>query len=222
MIWTGAASAVHTKLSPQFRAMRIKNCRKNCVCMAICRVPVPVQKNFTGPMARRVGISKVVIVCWRYITLQVSYKLLLFFTGAKTLCGSWRPPWFRNSKFFWDGVVSPTPNPQPGVPGTTLRLAHTLWPLWHGWSYQELTLPSALLSGSLGRANFLSTIRRQSSRRILQTKAKNIWRNFEGTKTWTIYLLCRIWGEYEEYLSPWIWLGVVGSSPTFRTFRVEE
>jgi hypothetical protein len=39
--------------------------------------------------------------------------------------------------------VSPTPNPQPGGPGTTLLLAPTLWPVWHGWLYQELTLPPA-------------------------------------------------------------------------------
>jgi hypothetical protein len=45
---------------------------------------------------------------------------------ATTLCGSWPPPWFRNSKFFRGGVFSPTPNPKPGGPGTTLRLALTL------------------------------------------------------------------------------------------------
>jgi hypothetical protein len=52
-----------------------------------------------------------------------------FFTGATTLSvlassiGPWR---FRNSKQFRGGIVSPTPNPQPGGPGTTFRLAPAL------------------------------------------------------------------------------------------------
>jgi hypothetical protein len=74
-----------------------------------------------------------------------------FFTGATTLCGDlassmvlphrlWR---FHNSRFFLGYVVSPMPKSQPGGPGTTFRLAPTLWPLWHGWPYQKLTLPPA-------------------------------------------------------------------------------
>jgi hypothetical protein len=66
-----------------------------------------------------------------------------FFTGATTLCGFWLPPWFRNSHLFRGGVFSPTPNPKPGEPGPTLRLVPTLCPAWHGWVYQELTLPAA-------------------------------------------------------------------------------
>jgi hypothetical protein len=65
------------------------------------------------------------------------------FTGATTLCGSWRPPWFRNSKFFLDGVVRLTYNPQPGGSGTTPLLAVTLRPVRLGWFYQERTLPPA-------------------------------------------------------------------------------
>jgi hypothetical protein len=42
-------------------------------------------------------------------------------------------------KFFRGGVIRrPTPNPQPGGPGTTLRLAPPLWPVWHGWSIRSL------------------------------------------------------------------------------------
>jgi hypothetical protein len=39
--------------------------------------------------------------------------------------------------------VSHTPNPEPEGPGTTLRLASTVWPVWHGWHYQQLTLQPA-------------------------------------------------------------------------------
>lgn len=85
-----------------------------------------------------------------------------FFTGATILCGSWLPPWFRNGQFFRGGIVSPTPNPQPGGRGTTFRLAFTLWFVWHGWLYLGLTLPPACLSVLPGAANFLSTIRRYS------------------------------------------------------------
>jgi hypothetical protein len=50
----------------------------------------------------------------------------IFFTGSTTLCGCWPPPWFRNSAFFWDGVVTLTSNPQSGGPGIALRLTPTL------------------------------------------------------------------------------------------------
>jgi hypothetical protein len=52
----------------------------------------------------------------------------------------WR---FRKSKFLLVGIVSPTPNPQPGGPGTILRLVPTFWLVWRGWRYQELRLPPA-------------------------------------------------------------------------------
>jgi hypothetical protein len=54
------------------------------------------------------------------IHLQVIY---FFFTDVTTLYGSWPHPWFRNSNCFLSGVVSPTPNPRPGGPGTTVCLA---------------------------------------------------------------------------------------------------
>jgi hypothetical protein len=44
------------------------------------------------------------------------------------MCRSWPPPKFRNSKFFLGGVVNPTPNSQPGGPGTTFRLALVVLP----------------------------------------------------------------------------------------------
>jgi hypothetical protein len=49
---------------------------------------------------------------------------LLFFTGATTLCGSWPPPWFRNSKFFRVGSLAPRPTPNLEVQGL-----HFVWPL---------------------------------------------------------------------------------------------
>jgi hypothetical protein len=57
---------------------------------------------------------------WTFIKMSISDSLwylspfnrnYIFFTDATTLCGSWPPPRFRNSKFFLGGVVSPTPNP---------------------------------------------------------------------------------------------------------------
>jgi hypothetical protein len=48
----------------------------------------------------------------------------------------WRyNPSLRNSE-----LVIPTSTPQPVGPGATLSLVPTLWTLWHGWPYQELTL----------------------------------------------------------------------------------
>jgi hypothetical protein len=43
----------------------------------------------------------------------------------------------------WGRVISPAAYPEPGGPGTTLRLAPTLCPVWHKWPYQELTLTPA-------------------------------------------------------------------------------
>lgn len=47
-------------------------------------------------------------------------------------------------------AISPTPNPQHGGPGTTLRLAPTVLSVWHKGPYQELTLSPANLFESLG------------------------------------------------------------------------
>jgi hypothetical protein len=93
------------------------------------------------------------------VRLWVWTRWLFFFlfTGAATLCRCWPPPWlfsiglcrFRNSNFFQSGFVSPTSNPQPRGTGTALRLAPTLWRVWHGWPYQKLTLPPAYLYNSI-------------------------------------------------------------------------
>jgi hypothetical protein len=48
---------------------------------------------------------------------------VFFFTGATTLCVSWPPPCFRNSKSCRSGVVSTTSNTQTRGPETTLCLA---------------------------------------------------------------------------------------------------
>jgi hypothetical protein len=63
---------------------------------------------------------------------------MLFFTGCTTLCWSWPPSRFRNSKFFRDGVISPMANPQTGEPRSSLRLA---------WA----TLPGAYASVTIAR-----------------------------------------------------------------------
>lgn len=47
--------------------------------------------------------------------------------------------------FMWGGYQSTT-QPQPGGPGTTLRLTHILWSYQHMWPYQDLMLPPASLS----------------------------------------------------------------------------
>jgi hypothetical protein len=83
-------------------------------------------------------------------SLSIIIIIFFFCSGATILHWSWPLSWFRNIKFFRAGVVSPTPKPQPGGPVTALRLAPTLCPVWHGWLHQELTLPPAYLSGSLG------------------------------------------------------------------------
>jgi hypothetical protein len=61
-------------------------------------------------------------------TTTTTFLLFLFlcFTDATTLCESWPPPWFRNRTFFWDGVVGPMPNTQPGGPVTALHQFPTL------------------------------------------------------------------------------------------------
>jgi hypothetical protein len=89
------------------------------------------------------------------------------FTGATTLYGSLPPPWFRNSTLFHGGVINATPNPQPVGPGTRHRLAPTLWPVCHGWSYQELSLPATLPSCLVGHENPLFTIITFSSQPLL-------------------------------------------------------
>jgi hypothetical protein len=70
------------------------------------------------------------------VILKPAFLLLLLplvlFAGATTQCEPWPPTWFHESKFFRGVVFSPTPNPQPRGPGTTLRLALTLRPVWHG------------------------------------------------------------------------------------------
>jgi hypothetical protein len=68
-------------------------------------------------------------------TISSSIREFFFFTGAKTRRGSWPPPWhfllrLRNCEFFRSGFVCPTSNPQPGGPGTSLRLTLTLWLVW--------------------------------------------------------------------------------------------
>jgi hypothetical protein len=90
------------------------------------------------------------------IILETCLLLLILLYWLTTLCGSSSPPWFHNNKFFRDGVVSPTPTSQPGGPQTTPHLAPNLRPVWHAWLYQELTLPPAYLSWSLGFADLLT------------------------------------------------------------------
>jgi hypothetical protein len=51
--------------------------------------------------------------------------------------------WFRNSKYFGGGVISPTFNSQPEVPGTTICLAPILWLTRHAWYYKKLWLSPA-------------------------------------------------------------------------------
>lgn len=82
-----------------------------------------------------------------------------FFTGATTQCGCWPPSWPRNRRFFRGIVVSFKTNSQHGRAGTILRQALTIWPIWHGWPYQEFILPPVFLVQSMGHANLLSTIR---------------------------------------------------------------
>jgi hypothetical protein len=50
----------------------------------------------------------------------------ILYWSYNSACGSWPPPWFCNSKFFWSGVVSPEPINQPRGPGTTVRLLPNL------------------------------------------------------------------------------------------------
>jgi hypothetical protein len=52
------------------------------------------------------------------------HNIFSFFTGATTLCGSWPPQWFRNSKYFLCRVVSPRPTPNLEDQGL-----HSVWPL---------------------------------------------------------------------------------------------
>jgi hypothetical protein len=47
-----------------------------------------------------------------------------------------------HNRFILGGAVNHTPNTQPGGPGTTLRLAPTLWPVWNELRYQEPTGPN--------------------------------------------------------------------------------
>jgi hypothetical protein len=63
--------------------------------------------------------------------------LLLLFTGATTLCGSWPLPWpscigsagFVKVDFSGMRLLSPRPIPQPRGPESTLFLAPTVWPV---------------------------------------------------------------------------------------------
>jgi hypothetical protein len=85
--------------------------------------------------------------------------LLLFFTDASTLCGSWPPPWLRNSKFSRLASLVParktstwsTRNHTSSGPYTLICLAWV--------ALTEFTLQLVQPSRSLGCAN-LSTIRR--------------------------------------------------------------
>jgi hypothetical protein len=68
--------------------------------------------------------------------------ILYLFRGATVLVELWQPhilyARFRDNKFLQGGVVSPTPNPQPGGPGYLSQCGISLetCPAW--WPYQQL------------------------------------------------------------------------------------
>jgi hypothetical protein len=93
--------------------------------------------------------------------ISVKQRFPSSFTGATTLCGSGPPPWFRNSTFFRGAVVSPSPNPQPGGPGTTLRLAWVALP--GAYDPSSIAITSVLLKSSftiikLHLDNYIATL----------------------------------------------------------------
>jgi hypothetical protein len=47
---------------------------------------------------------------FRGLLLFIFISPMYFFTDARTLCGSWPPPWFHNGRFSQGEVVSPSPN----------------------------------------------------------------------------------------------------------------
>jgi hypothetical protein len=54
------------------------------------------------------------------------------------------------SKFFRGIVVSPILNSELRGWRNTLRMAPTLWPVWHAWSYQEIMLRLCSSAGHWG------------------------------------------------------------------------
>jgi hypothetical protein len=104
-----------------------------CVCNWPCSC-------WIGPLIIQNWIELNWIIYWRCDPMCVLASSMVLLLRLWT---------FRNSRFLQGGDVSPTQNPQPGGPGTTLCWTPTLWAVWHGWPYQELTLPPAQLSGSL-------------------------------------------------------------------------
>jgi hypothetical protein len=87
---------------------------------------------------------------WRDTRTRIYTLLFFFFTGATDLCGSWPPPWFRNSKIFRGGVVSTAPNLQPGRPGTIVRLVPTLRSVWHWLAVPEVYAPAIIALRVIG------------------------------------------------------------------------
>jgi hypothetical protein len=81
--------------------------------------------------------------------IQAIAMLFLLYWSYNPVCASRPLPRFRN-RFFHGGVIRHTANHH--MEDQALQF---VWPLpGHGWLYQELTLPPAQLSGSLGRADF--------------------------------------------------------------------
>jgi hypothetical protein len=56
-------------------------------------------------------------------SLYIAIFFFLFCIGIIILRVSWPPPRFHHLDIFRGGVISPTPSPQSGEPGTTLLMA---------------------------------------------------------------------------------------------------
>ena len=74
-----------------------------------------------------------------HVATVISVHLVFFRPSSFDLSSFFLCSTFVTISFFFllGGVVSPTPNPQPG------GLGHHLWPVWHGRPYQQHKLPPA-------------------------------------------------------------------------------
>jgi hypothetical protein len=86
-------------------------------------------------------------ITYKELILKYFHLAFFFFLRALQSCvgfGSSVCRWsFRRSTIFRGGFVSPTPNFQSEGQKTTLPPAPILLVIWHGWRYQEHTLPPA-------------------------------------------------------------------------------
>jgi hypothetical protein len=107
-------------------------------------------RNESQKQVTRLALAFTLVSCWVFFILKleeifpseisVDFQRTSSLFALQPCMGLGLLHWFRNSKFFPGWVVSPLPNSQPRGPGPINLSGSTLWPVCHGWPYQEPTL----------------------------------------------------------------------------------